>query len=123
MIFRQLTPDGDFTFGRGTAGFARGQAAIALDIACFIRSWKNGSFWNLQYGIDWFSRLDKGQKRNLEAEIATGLGQRFGVLRVTQVSAAYDPDARGVAVAYAVDTIYGSFASEIALAVGAAPSA
>lgn len=119
MIFRQLTASGDWTFGRGISGYATRQNAIALDIACFIRSWKGGSFWALQYGVDWFSRLDKGQQANLEREIASGIQQRFGVVRVLETSVAYDPATRSADVHYAVDTIYGTFAADLALAVGA----
>lgn len=83
MIFRQLTSNGDWTFGAGKSNFASGDNAIGLNIATRIKSWTNDCFFDQTAGIDWSNRLgSKNQRPLLDTDLRRIILQSFGVTSI-----------------------------------------
>lgn len=123
MKFRSLTATGDWTFGSGNANYATDERAIELNIATRIRSYKNDCFFDYNAGIDWVSRLDKGQKENLINDLKNLLIQSYGVVKINSVDVVEDKVTRALTMTYNVDTIFSeSFTSAVAIAAGAVGS-
>jgi hypothetical protein len=120
VIFRQLTSLGDWTFGRGTATYARTEKAIELNIRTRLLSWKGDCFFAQQDFVDWFSRLDRGQVANLNSELQTVILQSFGVVAINSFSAVLNNATRVVLINYNIATIYSSsFVNKLVLGAGA----
>ena len=123
MKIRSLTPGGDFTFGSGKANYATDARAIELNIATRIRSWKNDCFFDFDAGIDWVSRLDKGQQDNLINDLKMLLIQSYGVVKINSVTLAENTLTRALTITYNVDTIFSeSFTRQVAISAGAVGS-
>ena len=121
MIFRALTPLGDWSFGAGLNNYARNEDAIDLNIKTRLLSWVGNCFFALQDGIDWKTRLDKGQQQNLINELKAEILQSYGVVGINSVSYTFDASRRALVVMYNIQTIFSpSFQSEVAAAVGSA---
>lgn len=119
MIFRQLTSTGDWTFGQGVAGYAVQQAAIELNVRTRLLSWLGDCFFALRDGVDWHSRLDKGQQAALQSELKSTILQSFGVTGVNTVFIAFDTVSRKFRITYDIQTIYSpSFINSIEQATG-----
>lgn len=119
MIFRQLTPAGDWTFGKGVSGYAVDEAAIELNIKTRLLSWKGDCFFALDDFVDWLGRLDKGQEANLVRELKIVILQSFGVVGVNTIQASLNRDLRSIQITYDVATIFGqSFTNTLNLAAG-----
>ena len=82
MIFRQLTQDGDFTFGKGKQNFTRDEDAIELAILTTLKFWKGDCFFATQFGINWKEYFNYGQQEALNSALQTALLQCYGVLSV-----------------------------------------
>lgn len=120
MIFRNLDSDGDWTFGKGAANYARAERAIELNLRTRLLSWVGNCFFDLQAGIDWRARLDKGQRENLLNDLRVLILQSFGVVGINSVDATLDPETRAMRVRYDIETIYSqSFQREVEAAAGA----
>lgn len=119
MIFRQITMDGDWTFGKGIANYAQNEQAINLNIKTALLSWVGDCFFDLQFGIDWVRLLDTGQDKNLQAALQTLILQLYGVVGVETVSANLDPATRRLSVSYTATTIFSqNFQNQLSLLVG-----
>jgi len=119
MKHRALNLTGDWIFGSGKANYATEEHAIELDIATRLRSWRNDCFFDFDAGIDWVSRLDKGQKDNLINDIKKLLIQSYGVVKINSVTVSDNPVTRALIITYNVDTIYSeSFTNQVAIAAG-----
>jgi hypothetical protein len=119
MIVRALDSNGDWTFGRGQAGYLTGQKAIEQNIRCRCLSWYGDCFFALQEGVHWDERLDIGQTDQLNQELKAVILQSYGVVGVEQVSFEYESASRFVSVTYDATTIYSqSFLSLLETAGG-----
>jgi hypothetical protein len=119
LIFRNIDASGDWVFGRGIGSYAAGNQAIALNIKTRILSWIQNCFFDLGAGIDWSSRLDRGQEQNLLNDLQAIISQSDGVVAIKSISAALDRLTRRLSVSYDVSTIYTqSFAQTLEAAVG-----
>lgn len=119
MIFRQITASGDWTFGKGKAGYATDEDAIELNIITRLRSWKGDCFFALGDFVDWLSRLDKGQEANLLAEIKSVILQSYGVFSVESISGFLDRSTRNYVLTATINTIFGTvFLNSLNLAAG-----
>lgn len=122
MIFRSLTDDNDWTFGRGIAGFATDERALELNLATRLKSWVGNCVFDLQAGIDWKSRLDKGQQQNILNEVRALILQSYGVVGINAISSNLDQH-RNLTVRYDITTIFSpSFQRTVAVAAGAGGS-
>lgn len=119
MIFRQLTALGDWTFGKGVAGYATNEDAIDLNIKTRLLSWKGNCFFAAEDHVDWLSRLDKGQEDNLNRELQGVILRSFGVVAINSFTAVLDHALRIYRVTYNISTIFGaSFQNTLDLAAG-----
>lgn len=119
MIFRQLTPAGDWTFGKGISGYAVDEAAIELNIKTRLLSWKFDCFFAVNDFVDWLARLDKGQENNLVNELKSILLQSFGVVSINSFSSLLNRTTRLCLVNFNVTTIFSpSFQSRLELSIG-----
>lgn len=118
MLFRSLSPKGDWNFGRGKVDYALDEKAIELNILTRIKSWKGNCFFDYETGVDWTARLDKNQKANPVAELKYLIIQSYGVVGVNSVTVG-EGDNRSVTVSIDVITIFSpSFTSTVAIAAG-----
>lgn len=119
MIFRNLDANGDWTFGQGLSNYAKAELAIDLNIKTRILSWVGNCFFDLPAGIDWLTRLDKGQQQNLVNDLTALILQSYGVVAVNSIG--YNLDAeRVITVTYNIQTIYTrAFQSSVSSTVGA----
>lgn len=73
MIVSALDSDGDFTFGRGRAGYKKSSDAIRQSVTtrikCFVDDW----FLDVKDGIDWYELLGK---KGTENEILRAVERR-----------------------------------------------
>ena len=87
MIFRNLTPQGDFTFGSGKGDYLGGDGAIELNIRTRLYSWVNDCFFAMTAGIDWRNRMSlKNQKTLLDMDIKRIIQQSYGVTAIISYS-------------------------------------
>lgn len=107
MIFRQITSDGDWTFGKGVSGYAINEAAVELNVRTRLLSWKGNCFFDLNAFVDWLGRLDKGQQENLNRELRNVILQSFGVVSVNSLVGVLDRATRHYLVTYNISTIFG----------------
>jgi len=119
MIFRQLTSAGDWTFGKGKAGYAVEEQAIELNIKTRLQSWKGDCFFALGDFVDWLGRLDKGQETNLLNELKSIILQSYGVVSVDSMTSVLDRTTRNCLVTYRISTVFSqSFERTLTLTAG-----
>lgn len=124
MKFRGLDAAGDWQLGQGLGSYAKDADALALSIRTRLLSWVGDCFFALQDGIDYHNRLDKGQQKNLIAELTNAIMRTDGVVRVNSLSANLDPKTRALSVTYDVQTVFTqSFKRTIANIAGATTNA
>ncbi len=105
MIFRNLTDDGDWKFGKGIQDFAKKDQAIGLNVRTRLLSWVNDCFFDQKAGIDWVNRLgSKGQRALLELDLRRVIQQSENVTALTSFDTILNN--RNFQANYAVNTIY-----------------
>lgn len=119
-IFRNLTPEGDWTFGHGKGDYVSQNAAIGLDIRTRILSWLNDCFFDMGAGVDWINRLgSKNQKTLLEADLRRIILTTENVTGILEFDTSLNLDNRGFTANYSVSTIYSkSFVDQVTLGLG-----
>ena len=117
MIFRDLTADGDWTFGRGKGCYVTLNQAIGLDIKTRIQSWLNDCFFALESGIDWYNRLgSKNQRTLLEVDLRRQILQAEGVTGINSFFTTLGNDSRVFTAYFDVSTVYSrSFRDSVTL--------
>lgn len=106
MIYRQLTPTNDWTFGNGVSSYATNQQAIALNIKTAIQMWAGDSFWSLTGWINWKGLFAIGGQNQLNTALQTLLLQCYGVMSVVSASVTFSTSTRQATVSYTVNTVY-----------------
>lgn len=106
MIFRAITSNGDWLFGKGINNYLTGENAVEANIKTRILSWVGDCFFSLASGIDWSNRLDVGQQQALTEEIKSNILQAFGVVGITSVLAIFNGQTRNIRITYDIQTIY-----------------
>jgi len=87
MIFRGLTADNDWDFGKGKGTYLTKNAAIEANIRTRLYSWVNDCFFAMTAGIDWRNRMSrKNQKALLDADIKRIVLQSYGVTAINSYS-------------------------------------
>lgn len=118
MLFRSLSPEGDWNFGRSKVDYALDERSVELNLLTRIKSWKGNCFFDWGTGIDWTARMDKNQKADLIAELKRLIIQSYGVVGVNSVTVGEGLN-RSTVVYIDVDTIFSpSFTSTVAIAAG-----
>lgn len=109
MIFRSLTPTGDWTFGAGVQNYLRDEPAVELNIQTRLKSFLGDCFWAVEFGVDWWNLLGA---RNPQAQAAiliatrTMIASSYGVVRINSVTASTDRTTRLLTINYNIDTIF-----------------
>lgn len=106
MKFRGLDANGDAMFGQGVGSFAQGPAALALDLAARLRSWKGGCFFAPNDGVDYRNLLEKGKLANLELALQNCIMQTPGVVKILKFKFTFNPQTRALRLVCTVQTIY-----------------
>jgi hypothetical protein len=105
MIFRNLTTDGDWSFGRGVGCYVSANQAIGLNIKTRIMSWVGDCFFDIAAGIDWINRLgSKNQRSLLELDLRRIILQSEGVTGILSFDTTLV--GRNFTANYSVQTIY-----------------
>lgn len=65
MRVSKITSDGDWTFGKGKAGYVSNTDAVRQNVVTRIRSFTNDWFADIEHGVNWFGLL--GSKSNEES--------------------------------------------------------
>jgi hypothetical protein len=105
MKFRQLSSDGDWTFGKGIGNYVIENDAVGLNVKTRLLSWVGDCFFDLGAGIDWVNRLgSKSQRAILELDLRTLILQTEGVTTVKNFSTQLV--GRDFKATYDVETIY-----------------
>lgn len=108
MKFRGLDAAGDWLIGQGLGSYAQAQAAIALDIAARLRSWRGNCFFAINDGVDYSNLLEKGQQPNLQRALSNCILQTPGVVKIVAISFNFNPQTRALSVGPAtVQTVFG----------------
>lgn len=109
QIFRGITRDGDWTFGKGRASYFRNDLAIRTDIETALKIFLGEIFWDLGTGVDWWNLLG-GKNPAAQAGIILQTRQVInkvdGVVRINKVNSSLDVSTRKLTVTYNVDTIF-----------------
>ncbi len=108
MIIRKIDAMNDWLFGHGISDYAQNQEAIEENIKTRLLSWVGDCFFALQDGVDWRSRLDAGQQRNLLNELKTVILASSGVVAVLSIAGVFDGATRVFTVSATISTIYSS---------------
>lgn len=108
MIFRQLTSDGDWTFGAGLANYSSGQQAIVLNIQTSVLMWAGDFFASLTGPgwVNWKGLMNVGQQKNLDAALQSLLVKCYGVMSIVSANVRVNPTTRRFSASYAVNTVY-----------------
>lgn len=106
MIIRKLDGNHDWTFGKGLNSYAVEEKALEENIQTRVLSWVGDCFFALQEGVDWRSRLDIGQQKELVEEIKSVILQSEGVVGVNSIELVFDGTTRLATITYNIQTIY-----------------
>lgn len=106
MKFRGIDSSGDWMLGQGIGSYAQGQAAIALDIAARVRSWKGNCFFAPSDGVDYTNVTEKGREAAFETAMSNCIMQTVGVVKINSISLSVNPRTRRASLTYDVQTIY-----------------
>lgn len=108
----------EWVFCRGLSAYVGQQEAVKQDILTSLYCFTNDCFYDLNFGIDWLTRLGyKNQKDLLDTDIQDIINDRAGVIRVqdfssTLVGRAYSCSCK-VYTEYSQDFIDLDFSNEV----------
>lgn len=106
MIFRQLTADGDWTFGAGLGNYAPDQQSINLNIQTSLLMWEGDCFFALSGWINWKGLFSVGTQAQLNGAVQNLLAQCYGVMDVVSASVVVNPTTRLAFATFTVNTVY-----------------
>ena len=105
MIFRNLTTDGDWTFGAGKQNYAKDDKAIALNIATRLKTFLSECFFNALVGLPWFDLINTKNKAVIVLAAKTEIASISGVLKVNELEYNFSEN-RELTIKYAISTLY-----------------
>jgi hypothetical protein len=107
MIFRNLTIEGDWTFGAGRQNYAVSDRSISLNIETTIKTFLSECFFNPEIGVPWFDIIDSKNKDITILAIKSAIAACYGVIKVTELEYTYN-ELRELEIKYTISTIYES---------------
>jgi hypothetical protein len=113
MIIRNLTVEGDWTFGAGIQNYKRDLAAIELNIKTRLKSWKGDCFYLPAEGVDYNNFLDVGTKNFLDSDVKRVILQSEGVIKITDYESSLENSSRAFTAIATIITIYGTLSIEV----------
>ncbi|KGE06447.1 hypothetical protein LA03_31600 [Burkholderia gladioli] len=109
MRVRRLDTGGDWTFGRGRADYADRSESVAQRVATRLRSFRGDWFLDLDHGIPWIERMERGNERDrLESDIKRQILGTVGVERILAFDIAVDGQTRRMTVSTTLRDRYGN---------------
>lgn len=109
-MIRALDADGDWCFGNGVGSYLTGNAEIAQDVQTRLMCFQNDAFWDMGFGVDWWTLLGSLGANQTDAAILLQCRQMIitadGVTGITSVDSVITTGTRGVRVAYNISTVY-----------------
>ncbi len=114
MIVRALDEKHDWTFGKGRNNYLKNLTALMQNIDTRLKQFLGDCFFDVGDGIDWPTILGSKDQLGAQLIIQARILNTEGVTGISQLSL-YLSAARELRVAYQVNTIYGSGASDFAL--------
>lgn len=105
MIFRALTIDYDWEFGKGIQSYLKDTQAIGMNIRTRLLSFLNDCFFDSQAGIDWIRLLGtRSTKEEIILNCRAIILQSFGVTKVNSISSEFTN--RNLSLTYEINTIF-----------------
>lgn len=105
MIFRNLTDDGDWTFGAGKQNYSKDDKALILNISTRLKTFLSECFFNTQIGLPWFDLIDSKNKDIIILAVKTEISSISGVLKVKEIEFSFSEN-RELTITYAISTLY-----------------
>lgn len=105
MIFRNVTLDGDWTFGSGLQNYATANQAITVNLKTRLLSWTQDCFFDPTFGVPWGNILGQKSTDIIVLSLSQFIAQSYGITRVTNVLFSLDIN-RDAHVTFTVDTLY-----------------
>lgn len=106
MITRALDSAGDWTYGSGQQNYLLGESAIEQNIVTTVQSWIGDIYYALDFGVDWYNRLDVGQQNNLVQEIRQVISSSYGVVGVLSINGNFNGGTRFESISVEIATIF-----------------
>ena len=108
MIFRNLSSDNDWLFGRGIQNFTTNSEALRLNLKTRLQEWKGDCFYATESGVDYNNLLSVGTQSLLDSDVKRVILQSEGVLKITSFESEIDPSNREYSGRAEIVTIFGS---------------
>ncbi len=110
MAIRRNDKNGDWTFGQGSANYAREDEEIIQDVSTRIRSWQQDWYLDTFANIDWYNLLGNPLTQD---SIVSNIGDvtlsTIGVTKLNGVEIIeIDPGNRNARISINFDTINGN---------------
>jgi len=119
MIVRALDSNGDWTFGASLNNYLSAKAAVAQMIKTNVSSFLGDCFFDLGFGIDWFTFLSsKNDQLALNLAISAVILNTENVTGILQVSSTLDRENRSFSVVYRAQTTYSVLSNTFSLDLG-----
>lgn len=108
MRYRALSPDGDYTFGQGSANFLiDSPEAVAQSVLTRLLLWQGEWFLDVTAGTPWLQGiLGTGTKPLYDLLIRQRVTDTLGVTGIASYSSQLDVE-RGLSVTMTIDTEFG----------------
>jgi hypothetical protein len=120
MRVRQLSPTGDWTFGKGINNYISQNAAIEQCIRTRLSFFLGDCFFDATSGIDWWNLLSGKNQLAIQLAVNACLlntvdnaGNQV-VTGILQTSVSLNRTTRSLSISYAVTTIYSTLTSTYA---------
>ena len=105
MRFRQLSGNGDWSFGHGLQEYATKNDAIGFNIQTNLLSFLKDCWFAPNAGIDWLRLLGTpGTMQEIQLNVKGIILQCYGVTKVNSVFA--NKVGRGLTITYNINTIF-----------------
>lgn len=105
---RSLSPLGDWTLGRGTAGYLQGNAAVAQQINSSLLIFLGEVFWAKNFGINWTGFLGSKNPAGLDLAISAVILNSPNVIGLALPVPAFTLNDQGrlFTISWGVNTIF-----------------
>lgn len=107
MRVSRITPDGDWTFGRGKADYIANTEAIRQNVVTRLRSFKNDWYADVNHGIEWFGLLgNRANQKSILAAIEDTVLNTDGVSTITKLRILHIDSDRKATIELSFTTIF-----------------
>lgn len=108
MRVRRIDADGDWTFGRGRAGYAATSESVAQRVRTRLQSFFRDWFLDLDHGLPWFAYTEKpADLPRIEAEVKRCILETQGIDAILAFDMILDRDTRHLVINVTVRDVHG----------------